>query len=424
MSARKKNKPLNVLYVSRGLLKGAGYRTRVLSEMEAIASQRINSMRKVKAMLLDFEERLYWDEREIETIRNNLGSLGIKSYFLRIGNSHLNALVYRLLARVFESFLESVVIVAIVLREKIKVIHAQSYSPTLTCIAASKALHVPLVLDAHGIVEEKSTSDNRLSIKGKGLKFLERICIRNSWHLFVVSEAMKAHFGLSDTSKASIVPCAVNTNLFKYDKGERSETLKDLVLDGKFVVVYSGSFFGPWQQPDKMLEVYMHIKARIQNSILLILTTDEVTDVSKFLVSRGLSEDCFEIRRLDHRDVPKHLLAGDIGLLIRAQDTINRVACPTKFGEYLACGIPVLCTDGIGDISAYVKKHKIGIVLGNEWDCIDWDLICKDIVMLKDSDIKRKCREIALQLFSWESQAVTLINSYIELDELSSKKPV
>jgi glycosyltransferase involved in cell wall biosynthesis len=60
--------------------------------------------------------------------------------------------------------------------------------------------------------------------------------------------------------------------------------------------------------------------------------------------------------------VPEYLAAGDLGLLLRDPHPVNRVASPVKFAEYLAAGLPVLVSPGVGDAAAIVERERVGFV--------------------------------------------------------------
>jgi hypothetical protein len=42
---------------------------------------------------------------------------------------------------------------------------------------------------------------------------------------------------------------------------------------------------------------------------------------------------------------------------------VNRVACPVKFGEYLACGVRPVLTPHIGDQSRLCETSGLGVVV-------------------------------------------------------------
>jgi glycosyltransferase involved in cell wall biosynthesis len=62
------------------------------------------------------------------------------------------------------------------------------------------------------------------------------------------------------------------------------------------------------------------------------------------------------------------LRAFDAGFLLRRRHPVNAVACPVKFAEYLHAGLPVVGTDGIGDVSETIRREGLGIVLGEPED--------------------------------------------------------
>jgi hypothetical protein len=61
--------------------------------------------------------------------------------------------------------------------------------------------------------------------------------------------------------------------------------------------------------------------------------------------------------------VADHLAVCDYGLLLREPTITNRVASPTKFAEYLAAGLDVLISPGLGDLSDFVRRHGCGLVV-------------------------------------------------------------
>jgi len=54
---------------------------------------------------------------------------------------------------------------------------------------------------------------------------------------------------------------------------------------------------------------------------------------------------------------------ADYGFLLRERSLANAVAAPTKFAEYLAAGLKVLISPGVGDYSDLVEKHALGHVI-------------------------------------------------------------
>ena len=65
----------------------------------------------------------------------------------------------------------------------------------------------------------------------------------------------------------------------------------------------------------------------------------------------------------DYHNVPKYLSAADFGVIFRDDNLVNRVACPVKFVEYVACGLPVIANHSVKLISDYLNSTGFGVVI-------------------------------------------------------------
>lgn len=69
---------------------------------------------------------------------------------------------------------------------------------------------------------------------------------------------------------------------------------------------------------------------------------------------------------VEHSALFSELEKADYGILFRERSVTNRCASPVKFAEYLAAGLPVIVSEELGDYSAWVKHHDLGVVIGDE----------------------------------------------------------
>lgn len=65
--------------------------------------------------------------------------------------------------------------------------------------------------------------------------------------------------------------------------------------------------------------------------------------------------------KVSHSVVLNELIKTDFSLIIRQSSQRNNVGFPTKFGESINCGTPVIVTD-FSDVVYYTKKYNVGIV--------------------------------------------------------------
>lgn len=163
----------------------------------------------------------------------------------------------------------------------------------------------------------------------------------------------------ADLAKVTLKPCAVDLAVFP--PPDKQSARKLLGFDDRLVVSYLGSL--AWYQlPEQGIRLFKLIKQHRPDALFLGITT-EPDRLMAMLAEAGLGAKDFKVISVPSKDVAKYLPAADLGLLLREANPVNAVASPVKFAEYLACGLPVLVTTGIGDYSSIVEKQRLGGVV-------------------------------------------------------------
>jgi hypothetical protein len=193
---------------------------------------------------------------------------------------------------------------------------------------------------------------------------LEREAIQKSDYRIAASEALVQHWREKynyDGSRHIIVPGTLDssTNLHLPEKGllHESRTLRGY-LETDIILLYSGSFRGP--QGSGALDAFLvKLMESNPNVKVLFLTESSLSNLEAMRLFPGrITKDYVRTNKL-----AKVLATADYGLLIREPSTASKVASPTKFGEYLTCGLPVIISGNLGDFSDFVGKHDCGIIV-------------------------------------------------------------
>ena len=92
---------------------------------------------------------------------------------------------------------------------------------------------------------------------------------------------------------------------------------------------------------------------------------------------------------------------------------------PTKLGEFLGCGVPCVCNSGVGDMADIVNNKCVGVVLDSFDKNKKKESILHLLELIKDPEIKNRCRETALEYFSLEDGVNSYNNVYNSLDAKS-----
>jgi glycosyltransferase involved in cell wall biosynthesis len=113
-------------------------------------------------------------------------------------------------------------------------------------------------------------------------------------------------------------------------------------------------------------------------------------------------------------EVPSYLAAADVGLSFIKRCISKIASSPTKNGEYLACGLPIVINAGIGDSDALVNDWKLGVLI-EDFDAQHFDDAYTTLEkIIADPGAKTKARNAAEKLFDLN---VIGANRYAELYE-------
>ncbi|MBC6988303.1 glycosyltransferase [Hymenobacter sp. BT491] len=163
----------------------------------------------------------------------------------------------------------------------------------------------------------------------------------------------------------TVIPCSTDFDLFPLiDRAQRAQGKAELgIPNNDLVISYLGSV-GGWYLLDDMLRQFWVIKQQFPTARMLFITQDskeEILAAARKL--EGLREEDFLVRAATRQQVPKLLAASDINLFFIKQSYSKKASSPTKLGEILAMGIPVICNAGVGDVESIIRDTDGGIAI-------------------------------------------------------------
>ena len=410
-----------ILLLSHGeVLRNSGYRRRVLNEMAVLPRDGICGSSFSYTFLAFLSLRFFFAE-EKENLRRFARQNGFRP-FLRL--SLPSAGLFPLL--LLDILLCLVQLAYVVRRQRIALIHAQNLHAGFICTLLKHIglLGRPLVLDYHGAVPEEYRERYPRETIGYGLrKLMERVTIESADRIICVSNTFKAYlasaFGKPRES-ISVIPSCIKGETFGANEETRERRRQEVGVGEDLVLVYSGNI-GVWHADDRLLDIYGRIAATYSCNpvFMLFLIPDRraCAVLRRKLRDSGFPGSSYKILHLEHETVGEYLAASDIAFLIREDTPVNRVASPTKFAEYLASGLPVFASPHVGDIGWYVARDSIGVVCENfEHRSID-AAFGRLLTLIRDSDLRDRCRETARRHFHWGNYTQTIGDIYGSLSE-------
>jgi glycosyltransferase involved in cell wall biosynthesis len=317
---------------------------------------------------------------------------------------------------IFISFL-TIRLAAGLRRREVAVFHCRTEIVSYFILALKRFFYrkVKVICDCRGIGSEEILykSRNKMSsISFKGIQKIEAFSHDNADYIFCVSKAFRNYIK-SRTGKIKVIPCCLDTGRFKYDTKVRAKVRRDLGVGKRFAVLYSGSL-NKWQLPAEMIKIFKIINKVIKNSLFIMFTKD-TKYAGKLFSDAGIKRDSYILKEIPYRLISEYLQAGDLGLLVRQDNNVNRVAFPIKFFEYIRSGVPVLSSI-TSDVSGLIRKYELGFWLKDYRDELEIKkaalLIKSRIDHFKSDEYKMNLSAVIEKEMNWDSYLDSIINIY------------
>jgi glycosyltransferase involved in cell wall biosynthesis len=240
----------------------------------------------------------------------------------------------------------------------------------------------------------------------KKIKNIEDAAHKRADQLFCVSKSFKEYINKKSGEKIKIevIPCCINKDKFYFNSIKRREKRKELDIENRFTVLYSGSL-NMWQLPEEIIKIFLEFRSYIKDSILVIFTRD--TGIAEKLLKKyDLNNDSYIVGSKSFDEISSYLPVGDIGLLIREENEVNRIAFPIKYTEYVRSGVPVF-TSITSDIDAFLEKYNTGFKIKDFKDVSEIRNVISDIKQDLDNicsnAYKKRISNVIGEKFGWSA---------------------
>ena len=217
-----------------------------------------------------------------------------------------------------------------------------------------------------------------------------------------------------------VVPCSVNQQIFVPHPEQRALQRERFDFEpDDLVIAYLGSS-GPLYCIDEVYKLVARLKDHGCNARLLFLGEHRIETHLQRARALGLAmvESDFRCYKVPHHEVPIVLSAADFGISFRIPTFSSLGVSATKVGEYMACGIPVITSKGIGDIERIIKDGSSGVVLSNFSD----DEIERAAMLIVDNNFSpaNQIRETTRSIFNIERAIVQYDRLYRDSNKSKS----
>ncbi|PYX68714.1 MAG: hypothetical protein DMG72_22540 [Acidobacteria bacterium] len=353
---------MNALYICYFALREPLVQSQVVPYLRELAAS------EIQPTLLTFEPRNpAWSSIERQQCRETLRKQGIRWISLRYHKfPSLPATAYDILRG-------NLVSCYVARKYRVDVIHARGHVPAAMAALARVLGLAKLIFDIRGFMPEEYV-DAGLWPPGGTLyritKAVERRLLASADAFVVLTHRARETLfpGCSATDSIGrpieVIPCCVDMKKFREaGPGQRESIRKKLNVDERRVLVYVGAL-GGWYLMSEMA-AFIAVAHERDPTIFALVLTQSQTQAEAFtsrLLELGLSPGDYRVGSVSPDEVPEYVAAADFAFCFIKPSYSKLASSPTKIGEFLACGLPVLCNSGIGDTDDLLFTNRVGVI--------------------------------------------------------------
>jgi glycosyltransferase involved in cell wall biosynthesis len=282
-----------------------------------------------------------------------------------------------------------------------QMIHARSYLPAAAAWAVFRLTGTPFIFDMRALWPEELIVASRLqrgSIVHKILTRLEKVCLRDAATVVSLTDAAVGYLwdqypAELQGQRVTVIPTCADLQRFRpSDKppSERVYGCVGTVLSGWFLMDWLSALFNTVAQKDP--------EARFE-----VVTRDDTETVRAALDIDGKLGDLLSIFPSASERVHEALQKQSTSVMFFTAETSKLGSAPTRLGEALGCGIPVIANEGVGDVADIIRRYNVGVIVKDASDTA-MNAALDDLEPLRsDPDLPSRCRQAAEEVFSLEA---------------------
>ena len=285
-----------------------------------------------------------------------------------------------------------------------RIIHARGYPAALLALGYKLLGRARFLFDMRGYwVDWKVDLGHwkRRGVLHRLGKHFERRFLAGADAIVVLSRAafndLATLGAIPSTAHVQVIPTCVDLERFRRI-GDRCDRRRAAGLDG-VVVGCVGTLSHSYQRAETLNYLAL-LARRLPRMTALIVTREDHESLREAALRAGIPPGQFVLRRASFDEMPALIALMDVGVFFVKPLVSMRAAAPTKLGEFLACGVPVVIAGPLADAGEIVRRGRVGLVLDGAHAEEHERSVAALRDLLADDDTPSRCRSVAAAEFS------------------------
>jgi len=268
-------------------------------------------------------------------------------------------------------------------KHNFQIVHCRSYITAFIGLYLKKTFGIKFIFDMRGFYADERIDGNLWNnkffiyriiykyFKKKEVQFLTTadytISLTNIGKNIIYNWKIFENF----KPPIEIIPCCADLELFSTktisNQFNNEFKIKYNVHDDDFIISYLGSI-GTWYLLDEMLLFFKRLLLKKPNAKFLFITKDKPYNITNKAERFNIPVSKIIIVPAERNEIPSLLSLSKISVFFIKSVFSKKASSPTKLGEILGVGIPIICNSNVGDVDNIISSSGTGLIIDNFTD--------------------------------------------------------
>lgn len=264
----------------------------------------------------------------------------------------------------------------IIREHKVKAVHCRSYISGLVGMKLQRSFGIRFIFDIRGFWADERVEGGLWNLANPIYNTVYKFFKNQEKSMFAAADVIVSltsrgadiihkDFNVPE-SNIHVIPCCADLDHFDHHS-LNSYTVQKIkatsgIKDHQPVLGYLGAI-GTWYMLDEMLEFFKRLLVRYPEAYFLFITTEQQETILKAAARIGVPSANLGVMAATREDVPTAISLFDVSLFFIRPTYSKSASSPTKQGELMGMGKPIICNAGIGDTDEVIRKYHCGDVI-------------------------------------------------------------
>lgn len=304
-------------------------------------------------------------------------------------------------------------------------VHTRPGVPTLVALWLKKKYNLHFLNDVRGFWADERVDGGMWNLKNPLYKTVynffkkhEYECLEKAdFNTCLTQAAKKEMLTWKQVSNQplsiDVIPCSADLDLFnpqKINAVQKEAWLQQAgIKKDDIVFTYLGSI-GGWYLTSEMMRFAKRLADKMPNAKFLFISPHRHEQILAAAATENLSRESIVTVQAKRHEVPLFLSVSNYAFFFIKPCYSKLSSSPTKHGEIMAMGLPVITNAGVGDVKEIITQYNAGLVLENFSDA-EMDRII-DLIQSGSHFDAAQIREAAKEIYSLEKAVLSYKKVY------------